>query len=146
MSGLVSECSGDGLFRHSSQDRIGGNTMITIEILDSWWYPGDPTEGDPAWECLIELTDGSETRMAKATVPGEADMTEPEMLTYLAIMDEALWETAHHEDDIVVLLREPEIRKRITRLLLSEINILREVAGLPPRTMEQFKEVLKRRE
>jgi hypothetical protein len=57
-----------------------------------------------------------------------------------------LWRVAQRKGvpfDVVEAVREREILRRLLKVLLREINILREAAGLEPRTLAQLKQALR---
>ena len=114
-----------------------------ITIVSQQLQPED--ELRPArWSCWLEVSRDEEIRAISATAPGE--LPEYELQAYFEGMDAAIWQIAiqeRHEPDVVGYLQERELLRRLVKVMLSEINILREVAGLSPRTLEQLKRALK---
>ena len=96
------------------------------------------------WICWLELAQDSEVLWLPTTAPGELE--EAELQARFDVQEDYLWTVARqkqYQPDVTLHLRERELLRRLVRVILSEINILREVAGLPPRTLEQLKRALK---
>ena len=96
------------------------------------------------WVCWLEIVENSEVFWLPATAPGELE--EAELQAHFGALGAYLWTVAQqkqHQPDVTLHLRERELLRRLVEVILSEINILREVAGLPPRTLKQLKRALK---
>lgn len=97
-----------------------------------------------AWICWLELSQDEETWWLPATAPG--DVLEGELQAHFEARWDGLWRLAQekqHAPDIVQRLAERELLVRLVKVILSEVNILREAAGLEPRTLAQLKRALR---
>ena len=104
----------------------------------------DDVIGTWRWVCWLELTEDSEALWLPATALGE--LKETELQAHFDAQEDHLWTVAQqkqHQPDVTLHLRERELLRRLVKVILGEINILRGVAGLPPRTLEQLKRALK---
>lgn len=103
-----------------------------------------PEHVQPRWMCWLELTEDDTALWLPATAPGE--LAVEDLQAHFDAQQVRLWQIAQEEEyeiDVIKRLPEHELLKRILRLILNEINILRNVAGLEPRTMAQLKQHLK---
>lgn len=97
------------------------------------------------WYCWLEISRNTETWAISATAPDELE--EAELQAHFEGMEAEVWQVAvqkQYQPDATLHLRERELLKRLVKVILSEINILRDVAGLPPRTLKQLKRALVR--
>ena len=103
------------------------------DVADTW-----------RWVCWLELIEDGEVLWLPSTAPGELE--EAELQAHFDAQEDYLWTVARqkqHRPDVTLHLRERELLRRLVKVMLGEINILREVAGLQPRTLEQLKRALK---
>ena len=78
----------------------------------------------------------------KHPLPAAAPCDCPDLQSHFEAKEEELWVLAKskgYSTDILEMLPQYELIKALALLVLDEINALREVANLPPRTIEQLK-------
>jgi len=96
------------------------------------------------WSCSLELSQGDARWALPATAPG--NLSEEDLQAYFDAQESDLWQVAERKQypaDVMLYLVERELLRRFLNILLDEINILRGVAGLPPRTLAQLKNALR---
>jgi hypothetical protein len=117
-----------------------------IEIIESILIEDDPEGMPPFWACWLELTSGGESWMLPATAPG--NLTKPELQAYFDEQAAYLWTLARakkHSGEIEGHVDPRHVLRALLLVFLDEINILRENAGLTPRTVSQLRTALKRK-
>lgn len=114
---------------------------MTVEIVHSELLSDDI----PAiWACRLEITQNSMVYALPATAPG--DLLESELQAYFDAQEDALWGVAQIKQiapDVTLYLPERELLRRLLGVLLDELNALRQLHGLPDRTLEQLKHALR---
>lgn len=114
---------------------------MTIEIIDK------DLQNDPIliWAIIIEITDGIDIYVLPTTESGSVaesdlqaalDAREPEL--FLVAQQKAI-----APDSVFTNTTAQRIVKAFALVVLDEINILRGVAALPPRTTEQLRQAIK---
>jgi hypothetical protein len=109
--------------------------VMRVSIMDTDEY---------RWACQLELSQDSESYSLPATAPGELE--EAELQAYFDAREDSLWQLAQekqYEADVLKSLGKRELLQRLAQVLVDELNILRGLHGLPPRTMAQLKQALK---
>lgn len=110
-----------------------------IEILQSKLTTEVTEKETNYWACWLQLTQGDESWMLPITAPGELEKIE--LQTYFEMQEFRLWQMAYESQyphDFYECIPTEQSLKAVALVTLSEINILRQRAGLPERTTEQL--------
>jgi len=94
---------------------------------------------DNFWSCWLEISQGDETWMLPATAPGT--LAEGELQAYFEAKEDELWQVARvkqYEVDLFERVPLKRLLKAFALVVLDEINLLRQTAGLPERTSGQI--------
>jgi len=114
---------------------------MTIEIIETEQYT---EEGRRRWRVELEITQGGQTWALPATAPGE--LLKSELLVYFGAREGKLWRIADQKKyppDVFDRIRERQLLKAFALVVLDEINILRQAAGLQPREASQIVTAIK---
>lgn len=91
------------------------------------------------WSCWLEISQGPEAYMLPATAPGE--LAEGDLQAYFDGREAELWAVAQEKQYPVDLFERVQVKrvlKAFALVVLDEINILRQRAGMPERTADQI--------
>lgn len=118
---------------------------MTIEIVDAVYQAADPGPGMPAvWVCSLEITQASTTWALPATAPGT--LTKGELQIYFDAKEAGLWALAQekgYEADVWGNVSIRRVAKAFSEVAIDEFNILRDLHGLPDRTLAQLATAIK---
>jgi len=96
------------------------------------------------WICQLQITQGPETWMLPTTAPGT--MQQADLQAYFDAREADLWRVAQEKRypvDVWERIPSKRLLKAFALVLLDEVNVLRQRAGLAPRTAEQVAEAIK---
>jgi hypothetical protein len=112
---------------------------MTIEIIDA-----QPIDDGALWACWLEISGGGEAYLLPATAPG--GLGRGDLLAHFGADEAGLFATARakniNPDDIYNRL-DRHILRAFALVVLDEINIIRDRAGLSPRTAAQLRQAVK---
>lgn len=111
-----------------------------IEIVQAARYEDERAY----WACWLELSQDSEMWWLPATAPGS--LSEGELLAHFEAKGLALWRIAQAKKylpDLHAHIPASRVLRAFVTVVLDELNILREAAGLSPRTIEQLRRAIK---
>jgi hypothetical protein len=109
---------------------------ITIDILDK-------SKGD-IWTCWLEITDGVDVWYLPATAPD--DLEAGDLQAHFDAQADDLWLLARekgYSPNVLLWLQERRLIRAFAEVVKDEVNILRALHNLSPRTLTQFKNAIK---
>lgn len=115
---------------------------MTIEIVQAE-IVSDELAGN-LWACWLQVTQAADSWMLPATAPG--DLEESELQAHFDARAAELWRVAQakrYPPDVWERIPLKRLLKAFALVLLDEINLLRERAGLQPRTADQIATAIK---
>lgn len=115
---------------------------MTIEIIDKELVEDD---GEEFWAITIEIEDGIDTYLLAVGEPGAT--AEGDLQPKLEARKDQLWATAQQKgivpDVVFTGTRQDRVIKALALVILDEINILRALESIAPRTVEQLRGAIK---
>jgi hypothetical protein len=96
------------------------------------------------WACWLQITQGAEAWMLPATAPGT--LAAGELQAYFDAQEADLWRVAQAKQytvDVWERIPLKRLLKAEALVIMDEINILRQRAGLPVRTADQIVTAIK---
>ena len=112
-----------------------------IEIIQAELYIDEDMQ---YWSCWLEITQDTEAWMLPTTAPGT--LAEGELQAHFDIREAELWRVAQvkqYTPDVFERIPLKRLLKAFALVVLDEINILRQAAGLAERTPEQIVSAIK---
>lgn len=114
---------------------------MTIQIVDAELIQDiDGTY----WACELEITQGPESWMLPATAPGTLDAVD--LQAHFDAREAELWRVASAKQytvDVWQRIPHKRLLRAFALVVLDEVNVLRERAGLTPRTADQIVTAIK---
>lgn len=101
-------------------------------------------EDVPVWACWLEIHNGETSWMLPATAPGS--LGKSELQAHFDAQEQSLWQIAQakqYPTDLYEYVPPKRVLKALALVIMDEINILRQAAGLAERTPGQVRAALK---
>lgn len=113
--------------------------MIEIIQAELYLIADNPMNQADYWACWLQITQDTETWMLPVTAPRE--LTRAELQAYFEVQEANLWQIAQEKQYMPDLYEHIPLRralKAFALVVLDEVNVLRQAAGLAARTPDQI--------
>lgn len=114
---------------------------MTIEIIETRFLAASDEDDIPSWACFIEISQGQQVYILPVGAPGDLDRSD--LQAYFEGKEVEILRVADIKEVSEDSVYSRDVLQAFALMILDEINLLRQVASLQPRTINQLRTALK---